>query len=127
MQTCYSKNKTNFSLKPNAFQTAIAIGIFNMFAAAVDGKLIKICWFNAKHALEGIGLHSTKVRAIVVDATFAGAVVKVNAPTVWPYHAEVECKLWRREIVRKVGAIAWVELTAGSAVFDAMPCGHDSQ
>jgi hypothetical protein len=120
-----SEQKAQFAFKPNAFETAIAIHIFNMFATAINGKLIEVFWLNAKHTLKGIGLYSTKIGAIFIDLAFAGALVKVNAPAVWPHHTQVEGKLWRGEIVRKVGAIARVELATSSAVFDAMPRGHD--
>jgi hypothetical protein len=119
------KGEANFTFKSDPFEAAIAIYIPNMFATAVNGKLVEVLWFHPKHALEGIGLHPTKVGAIFIDLTFAGAVVKMNAPATWPNHTEVECQLWRGKIVSQIGAIAWVKLTAGSAVFDAMPCSHN--
>jgi hypothetical protein len=117
-------DEPDFSIEFQQFQALVAVDIFDLLVAAVDRKFVQICWLNAKHGLEGIGLYPTELWPIGVNFAVAVGLVEVNAPAIWANHAEVAAEL----VGGKVGIEVWptggVEVAAGSAAADAFPFTH---
>ena len=85
-----SESKTNFAVKAKHFEAAIAVDSFDLLAAAVNGKVVDLVGFDAVHILENVGLHAAKAGPIVINLALPRIVVKVDAPAIFPHHAEVQ-------------------------------------
>jgi hypothetical protein len=85
--------KTNFSIEADHFQAAIAVDIFDLLVAAVDGEVVEFFGGDTEHFLEGVGCDAAEAGAAVVNAAGAIGLVKVNTPAVVSDHAEVLVEL----------------------------------
>jgi hypothetical protein len=85
--------QTNFSIETDHFQAAIAVDIFDLLVAAVDGEVTEFFGRDAEHFLEGFGFDAAEAGAMVVNLAGAIGVVEVDAPAVVADHAEVLVEL----------------------------------
>ncbi len=106
------------------FQTAIAVDILDLFTAAIDREVVQLLRLNPKHRLEGFRRDTAKAGAFLIDLALARGLVKIDAPTVFAHHAEVDFELFGGEVLIQVGAIVRGELTASPTVLNTLPSCH---
>jgi hypothetical protein len=106
------------------FQAAITVDILNLLSAAVDREVIQRLRLNPKHRLEGCGGNAAEARPLFIDLALACGLIKVDAPTIFPDHPEIDRKLIGGEVGVQIGAIGGVELAASPTVLNTLPSCH---
>jgi hypothetical protein len=76
-------------IKPDNFQTAIAIDSLYLLTTAVNSKIIEFFGFNSIHILKYICLYTAKTGTIGIYPAFSAVMVKVNAPSPLAHHTQV--------------------------------------
>jgi hypothetical protein len=86
----HPRQETDFTLKSQHFQAAIAIDGLNLLPATVNRKIIQLFWLNPKHFLEYRCFNPAEARAIRINTALTSAMVKINTPAPVTHHTQVK-------------------------------------